>query len=257
MNTDEAGVSGSGDSPPCDGRSNDTQGDNRWTAFRYVLGEMSASEEESFEERLESDQPTRELVAQCTELLSGLHRAGLSESRVGHAGNGEYADDPVRARSNAIRAANRLETASNRTHAPARWLIAGLAAAVCMTIAVGLTLLPFRGRAGLEDLSWSDLADNGALIVGLWSDQLADSPSEPRSEVPSELGIEQPEPGLLSDASTASPSDEVRLARSAATRANDSRIDASASSDSDEDSDVPGWMVAAVESGSSKEIREN
>lgn len=46
--------------------------DLHWLAFRYVCGEMTPGEEESFEHRLAADQAAREAVAEAVELQGAI-----------------------------------------------------------------------------------------------------------------------------------------------------------------------------------------
>ena len=54
------------------GPSESAETDPEWNALRYVLGEMSADEVETFETILAIDQDVRELVAQSTGLVTNL-----------------------------------------------------------------------------------------------------------------------------------------------------------------------------------------
>jgi len=54
--------------------SSETQ-DLNWLAFRYVAGELSAEEEQRFEERLALDQSAREAVEEAVKLIDALHVA--------------------------------------------------------------------------------------------------------------------------------------------------------------------------------------
>jgi hypothetical protein len=65
-----------------------------WLAFRYVAGEMTADEEERFEERLARDQLAREAVDHAVELneairLVASESAPVIASRVRHSGSRE------------------------------------------------------------------------------------------------------------------------------------------------------------------------
>src|SRR5262245_34308227 len=52
-----------------------TNDELHWLAFRYVAGEMTAAEEESFEQQLADDQEAREAVAQVVELNEAIRLA--------------------------------------------------------------------------------------------------------------------------------------------------------------------------------------
>jgi anti-sigma-K factor RskA len=232
-----------------DTNQNDTAtNDLEWQSFRYVLGEMSPAEADAFEESLATDQATRELVARSTGLVTNLLAVNSVEAT-----QTDY-------RSGSVRPAAQPEfglrkSAGRRSERFVGWAIAGLAAAVCCCVAIGICLLPLGGRTGLEDIYSGDLPDSGAgHLVAIWSQRLAElAPETATTEPASSERSEQPLPGEA---------DDSRLA----TATENAPADSAAVADqiAAEDSDVPGWMVAAVElgqvrkpDGSSSEIWEN
>lgn len=55
-----------------------------WLAFRYVAGELSAAEEERFEQRLAKDQAAREAVEQAAELSNAIRLVAADTAAVPH-----------------------------------------------------------------------------------------------------------------------------------------------------------------------------
>jgi len=245
------------------GREGEVQDNDReWRAFRYILGEMSPVEADSFEQVLATDQETRELVARSTGLVTNLLEFGLSEAAANVSRNGSTAAASARISADWVRPA---ELARRRSARFRDWTVAGLAAAVCVCVAVGLCLLPLRSPSVLEDIYSGDMSDNGAgHLVAIWSQRLAELAPEPATTEPAASG--RPELPLPGEA------DDSRLA----TATENASADSAAVGDqiAADDSDVPGWMIAAVElgpnrhrgglsspirhpGGTSSEIREN
>lgn len=206
--------------------------DREWNAQRYVLGEMSPDEMEAFESILATDQAARELVARSTQLVANLVTA-MDGAETADARNGS--PSPIR-----VRPARPEEAVPRRAERFVGWTITGLAAAVCCAVAVGLYLLPRTVGTKLDDIYSGDLTENGAgLLVAIWSQRLADltpetSTSEPAAAERSDL----PFPNDTEESRVASTT-EVVPADSAAV--GDQMVD--------DNSDVPDWMVAAVEVG--------
>jgi hypothetical protein len=223
---------------------NDTAtNDREWQSFRYVLGEMSPAEADAFEESLATDQATRELVARSTGLVTNLLAINSVEATQTVSRNGS------------VRPAAVPELGRRRSERFVGWAVAGLAAAVCCCVAVGVYFLPLGGRSGLEEIYSGDLSDNVAgNLVAIWSQRLAElAPDTATTEPASSERSERPLPDEA---------DDSRLA----TATENAPADSAAVADqiAAEDSDVPGWMVAAVElgqvrkpDGSSSAILEN
>ncbi len=176
MNTDDFTRRAMIDSPGNDSPENNLE----WRAFRYVLGEMSPAEADAFEEVLATDQETRELVARSTGLVTNLLDLSVLEATPTDSHNGSTAVGLVGIPTAWVRPAEspefaQRELAGRRPRRFSGWAITGLAAAVCCCIAVGLSLLPLRGRTGLEDIHLGDVPDSGAgHLVAIWSQRLAE-----------------------------------------------------------------------------------
>ncbi len=120
------------------------------------------------------------------------------------------------------------------------WAVTGLVAAVCCSVAVGLYLIPRTVGPSFDDIYSGDLTENGAgLLVSIWSQRLAD---------------------LAPDAATSGTRGAGTLGFALSERIRESRVasatdgvpaDSAAVGDqmAADDSDVPDWMVAAVEVG--------
>jgi hypothetical protein len=229
--------------------------DREWRALRYVLGEMSPVESEDFEHVLATDQETRELVARSTGLVTSLLDLSVPEATANEFRNGSPPAGSVRVSTAWVRPAESPELMRRRSARFGGWTVAGLSAAVCLCIAVGLCLLPFGSRNVLEDIYSGDTFDSGAgHLVAIWSQRLAELAPEPATTEPA--ASDRPEFPLPGEA------DDSRLA----TATENAPADSAAVGDqiAADDSDVPGWMIAAVElgpirhlGGSSSEIREN
>jgi anti-sigma factor RsiW len=126
--------------------------DLAWAAFRFIAGEMTAAETQSFEERLAIDQAARESVAEAVELFHAVCAAEAAE--------------PV-----LTVAARQQSTWSQKV----MWIASG-AAAAALLLAVGLNL----GSVS----SW--FTTNHEQAVATVSPALADAWSLVRSEYASE-----------------------------------------------------------------------
>jgi hypothetical protein len=217
----------------------DSENESEWRAFRYVMGEMSPAEVDAFEEILATDQEMRELVARSTGLVASLLQAGPLSDTVIAARNESSAT---------VMPARRRQKISG-------WAVTGLAAAVCCCVAAGLTLFSLRVSTDLANLPLGDASDGSAgNLVAIWSERLAElAPEQPTTE---SAASERTESSPVGD------SDDNRVA----TATENAPAGSAAASDqmAADDSDVPPWMVAAVElgqvhkaDGSSSEIREN
>jgi hypothetical protein len=210
--------------------------DLEWNAQRYVLGEMSPDEMAAFEEILATDLTACELVAQSTRLVADLvTTAGDLAKPVGPR-NGSAT--PVR-----VRTAQPEEVARRRPERFVGWAVTGLVAAVCCSVAVGLYLIPRTIGPSLDDIYSGDLTENGAgLLVSIWSQRLADlAPDAPTAEHAAPERSDLPFPSESEEGRVASTADGVPA-------------DSAAVGDqmAADDSDVPDWMVAAVEVGAGR-----
>lgn len=239
--------------------------DREWRAFRYILGEMSLAESEAFEQVLATDQTTRELVAKSTGLVTNLLELSASEAAANNFRIGSPAAGSAEVAAAWVRPAKSSELMRTKSARFGGWTVAGLSAAVCLCIAVGLCLLPFGGRNVLEDIYSGDTFDSGAgHLVAIWSQRLAESAPESATTEPAMS--DRPEFPLPGEA------DDSRLA----TATENASADSTAVGDqiAADDSDVPSWMIAAIElgpirhpggssspirqlGGSTSEIREN
>ena len=217
----------------------DSENDSEWRAFRYVLGEMSPAEAEAFEEILATDQEMRELVARSTGLVANLLQAGSLSDAVIAGRNGSSGTAMPARRQQKIRG----------------WAVTGLAAAVCCCVAAGLTLFSLRVSTDLANLPLGNASEGSAgNLVAIWSERLAELAPE---QAATELAASE-----RTESSPAGDSDDNRVA----TATENAPASSAAASDqmAADDSDVPPWMIAAVElgqvhkaDGSSSEIREN
>jgi anti-sigma factor RsiW len=210
--------------------SESAENDREWSALRYVLGEMSPDEMQAFEEILESDQDTRELVARSTGLVTNLFESAAEPAASGKA------DAPIRQ----VRPAQPDEIAPRRRERSKGWTVTVLAAAVCCCVAVGLYLLPRTVGPSFDELYSRDLTENGAgLLVAIWSQRLAD--------LAPETSTTEPAAADRSDLPFPNESEENRVA----SVPENTPADSAAVGDqmAANDSDVPDWMVAALEVG--------
>jgi anti-sigma-K factor RskA len=206
--------------------------DREWHAQRYVLGEMSPDEMEAFEEILATDQAARELVARSTRLVTNLITTAADPAESVGSRNGSTL--PAR-----VRPAQPDEVTRRRPERFVGWAITGLVAAVCCSVAVGLYLIPRTIGPSLDDIYSADLSENGAgLLVSIWSQRLADlapetSTTEPTAPERSDLPFPSESAERVASATDGVPADSAAVGDQMAA----------------DDSDVPDWMVAAVEVG--------
>src|ERR1700685_1826130 len=222
-----------------DNRNPDETSDREWRAFRYVSGEMAADEIDDFERLLADDQSARELVAHSTQLLLGAWDALDSEAASEDSRNGSPESRPRRVASELSRPITVRPATLGPAARPGGWAVAGLAAAVCVLIGIGLSLLPQGESGSLKDAS-ADAADGGAVhLVAIWSQRLAEL--APESAATESAVSDRPEAPLPGE------TDGVR----AATPRENPPFDSAAAADqiAADESDVPGWMIAALELG--------
>jgi anti-sigma factor RsiW len=209
--------------------SESAEADREWNALRYVLGEMSPDEAEAFEAILAADQDARELVARSTSLVTNL-----LETATEPVGSGSTTGSTVR-----VRPAQTDAVSLRRPERIKGWTITGLVAVVCSCVAVGLYLLPRTVGPSLDEIYSSDLTENGAgLLVAIWSQRLADlapeTSTEPAASERSDLPFpSETEEGRVASAPEMAPADSAAVGDQMAA----------------DDSDVPDWMVAALEVG--------
>jgi hypothetical protein len=205
-----------------------------WSAFRYVLGEMSADEADAFERTLESDIQACERVAAAAGLATNLYAALATELKTEMAVGSRMV----------VVAPSAVPARSKRG---GLWAVVGLVAAVCVLAAGALTLLPVIGDH--QEGATSDRADTGSLVA-IWTERSTES--APESAAGAAAGDLGGMAGLAPDeALTLVDPDDAAV---------DSETDAMLLAD--EDYNVPGWMIAAVggkwnADGSPAEIREN
>jgi anti-sigma-K factor RskA len=213
------------------------ENDREWQALRYVLGEMSPAEVDAFEALLATDQDARELVARSTGLVTNLLETNFETAEP--VGSGTAAASTVR-----VQPAQPVETSLRRPDRKNAWAITGLAAVVCCCVAVGVYLLPRAVGPSLDDIYSSDLTENGAgLLVAIWSQRLAD--------LAPETSTTEPAAAERADLPFPNESEEGRVASAQETTPADSpAADSAAAGDQmAADTDVPDWMVAALEVG--------
>ena len=195
--------------------------DAEWSALRYVLGEMSADEAEAYERILPTDSQACERVASATLLATNLYSV-LAQEIESESATRAAASLPAK-----------LGSAIPTPVRPARgglWAIVGLVVAVCLLAAAGLSLLPISGDH--QDAITSDDADAGAgSLVAIWTERSADTAADP-----STVGLTGANRTNADGAPSFSAADDAEA---------DSVLIA------DDDYDVPAWMIAAVESGTS------
>jgi anti-sigma factor RsiW len=199
--------------------------DAEWSALRYVLGEMSGEEVEAYERMLATDSQACERVASATRLATDLYSVlahEIESNRATPAISGLPAIPGLR-----------IPTRARPTQS-GLWAVVGLVAAVCLLAAAGLSLLSISGDH--QDAITSDDADASAgSLVAIWTERSADTATDP-----STVGLAganrtnadgAPSFSAADDAESDSVADSVLIA--------------------DDDYDVPAWMIAAVESGTS------
>jgi hypothetical protein len=195
-----------------------------WSALRYVLGEMTPDEIAALERTLASDPEACERVASVARLATELYNA--------------LADDALIGPAKTIPSA-----APGRSVRTGLWAVVGVAAAVCVLAAAGLSLLPMLNPEGIATF---DRTDSGAgSLVAIWTEGSA------------EIGSETSTSGMAADRPNVD--EAVAFADTGDDEADGNDDSVFVAGD---DYNVPGWMIAAVEKGNSwapstDEIREN
>src|SRR3984885_10745440 len=133
--------------------------DAEWSALRYVLGEMTAAEADAFEQTLASDPQACEQVAAATRLTNTVLAAELS----GQAPNGVGMPQSARP-TPVVVPARSVRGPQVRS---GQWAIVGLAAAVCIVVAGGLSWLSSPNTP--QDATALDRADGAGSLVAMWT----------------------------------------------------------------------------------------
>ncbi len=232
MPSDANGAGGLSSSPVQ--HASPAQDDAQWTALRYVLGEMNADEVEAFEQTLSTDLHACEQVAAAVSLTADLYSALSTEVEV------------------MTKAVPSAPAKAMPTSAPVRstrrglWAVVGLVAAVCVLVAGGLSFLPLTGDNQQEAAVEHGDTSAGSLVA-IWTERSAETAAEAPlagAAGPDRVNAEDVPSFADTDAADDSAADSALMA--------------------EDDYDVPGWMIAAVENGKSwrpddadTEIREN
>jgi anti-sigma-K factor RskA len=184
-----------------------------WAALRYVLAEMSADEAEAFERTLPSDAEGCERVAAAAGLATDLYRVLAEQAEATLAAetamNLPVRPTPTRSESRPVRSG--------------LWVVVGLAAAVCVLVAGGLSLLPVGNQP--NEMTWDPADASAGSLVAIWTEESAEIAEQPATQ-----SVISERANVDSDGNAAD-GDSVLMA--------------------DDDSDIPGWMIAAVEEGHS------
>jgi hypothetical protein len=230
--------------------------DAEWSALRYVLGEMTAAEADAFEQTLASDPQACEQVAAATRLTNTVYSVLATEEPID---NVLAADDR-----NTVLAAELSGQAPNGVGMPqsarptpvvvparsvrgpqvrsGQWAIVGLAAAVCIVVAGGLSWLSSPNTP--QDATALDRADGAGSLVAMWTEQSAEAAEE--SSTTGAVAGEH-----------ANADETVAVSAGAGVAVADADADDLNGTDEDEvliaddDYNVPGWMIAAVDNSHS------
>jgi hypothetical protein len=226
--------------------------DAEWSALRYVLGEMTAAEADAFEQTLfeqtlASDPQACEQVAAATHLTNTVYNV-LAAELSGQAPNGvgmsqSARPTPVVVPARSVRGIP-VRTGQVRSGQVRRgqvrrgqWAIVGLAAAVCVVVAGGLSWLSAPNTP--QDATALDRADGGAgSLVAIWTEQSA------------EAAEESPTTGAVAG-EHANADETVSSAVSVADADDLNGTDEDEVLIADDDYNVPGWMIAAVDNNHS------
>ncbi len=213
--------------------------DAQWAALRYVLGEMTAEEAEAYEQTLSTDLQACEQVAAAARLTADIFDSLDAES----ASEAASQTDQTKL----SRSAKPVPSA-DRAQRGGLWAVVGLVAAVCLLVAGGLS---FFAAIGDHEMAVTDQEDAGAgSLVAIWTEQSA------------EAAAASPTLGLSgADRLNADNSNADNMIADNGSVADD---DDDPVLIADDDYDVPGWMIAAVENGKSfspdsspNDVREN
>jgi hypothetical protein len=239
--------------------------DAEWSALRYVLGEMTAAEADAFEQTLASDPQACEQVAAATHLTSTVYNVLATEEPTcnvlatedrnnvlatelsGQAPNGvgmsmSARPAPVVVPARSVRG-EQVRTEQVRSGQVRRgqvrrgqWAIVGLAAAVCVVVAGGLSWL--SAPSNPQETAAGEHADGASSLVAIWTEQSAEAAEE--SSTRGAVAGEHANAGETASSGVAvadaddlngTDEDEVLIA--------------------DDDYNVPGWMIAAVDNNHS------
>ena len=228
--------------------------DAEWSALRYVLGEMTAAEADAFEQTLASDPQACEQVAAATRLTNTVYSVLATEEPID---NVLATDDR-----NTVLAAELSGQAPNGVGMPqsarptpvvvparsvrgpqvrsGQWAIVGLAAAVCIVVAGGLSWLSAPNTP--QDATALDRADGAGSLVAMWTEQSAEAAEESsttgavageHANADETVALSEGAGVAVADADdlNGTDEDEVLIA--------------------DDDYNVPGWMIAAVDNSHS------
>src|ERR1700733_3990422 len=206
--------------------------DAEWSALRYVLGEMTAAEADAFEQTLASDPQACEQVAAATRLTNTVLAAELS----GQAPNGVGMPQSARP-TPVVVPARSVRGPQVRS---GQWAIVGLAAAVCIVVAGGLSWLSSPNTP--QDATALDRADGAGSLVAMWTEQSAEA-----AEESSTTGAVAGEHANADE--TVALSEGVGVAVADADDLNGTDEDEVLIAD--DDYNVPGWMIAAVDNSHS------
>jgi hypothetical protein len=234
--------------------------DAEWSALRYVLGEMTAAEADAFEQTLASDPQACEQVAAATHLTSAVYNVLAAEEPIysvlasddrnavlaaelsGQAPNGVRMSQSARATPVVVPARSvrgiPVRTGQVRSGQVRRgqWAIVGLAAAVCVVVAGGLSWLSAPNTP--QDATALDRADGAGSLVAIWTEQSA------------EAAEESPTTGAVAG-EHANADETVSSAVSVADADDLNGTDEDEVLIADDDYNVPGWMIAAVDNSHS------
>ncbi len=213
--------------------------DAEWSALRYVLGEMTATEADAFEQSLGSDPQACEEVAAATHLTNTVYNV-LAAELSGQAPNGVGMSLSARPAPVAVPARSvRGGQARGAQMRAGQWAIVGLAAAVCVVVAGGLSWLS-APNAPQDATAWDPDAGAGSLVA-IWTEQSAEAAEQSttgavagdRANADETVAVSEGAGVAVADADdlNGTDEDEVLIA--------------------DDDYNVPGWMIGAVDNSHS------
>jgi hypothetical protein len=228
--------------------------DAEWSALVYGLGYMPAAVADAFEQTLASDPQACEQVAAATRLTNTVYSVLATEEPID---NVLATDDR-----NTVLAAELSGQAPNGVGMPqsarptpvvvparsvrgpqvrsGQWAIVGLAAAVCIVVAGGLSWLSSPNTP--QDATALDRADGAGSLVAMWTEQSAEAAEESsttgavageHANADETVALSEGAGVAVADADdlNGTDEDEVLIA--------------------DDDYNVPGWMIAAVDNSHS------
>jgi hypothetical protein len=235
--------------------------DAEWSALRYVLGEMTAAEADAFEHTLASDPQACEQVAAATRLTNTVYSVLATEEPIDNVVATDDRNNVLAAElsgqapigvgmSTSARPTPVVVPARSVRGVPVRngqvrrgqWAIVGLAAAVCVVVAGGLSWLSAPNTP--QDATALDRADGAGSLVAMWTEQSAEAAEE--SSTTGAVAGEH-----------ANADETVAVSAGAGVAVADADADDLNGTDEDEvliaddDYNVPGWMIAAVDNSHS------